>query len=527
MCSQNRLPCDGDVFGVTDTSQNPDLLHACWDFTAGDNYVSACASYLKNDLFVSVGYTNNRAFVSVSCAHPDNKFTIKLNIVSCNLSRLAISDDVNHNSWPLILAERLSEMSWIDNRYNKMEDQFRVTGDVACTLDVENPENLTNKNLVKYGTNSASAAHMSHGIRVLSEVVLQSNRFDRGIAAAAICVIKNNLVYTSLDDLMNDISLVYGSSLNKIKFDFHNPENYLLSVKNGLLLHGSKFTFNRFSDSGTAPLMLNCVHSIREFARRHPDSRLFYVSFDDRIDRPKIFRMFSGIPATASTRNVLGALESINNDPCVSKKVNVFMDIFNTTIRSSVALRVAISQPMRYTFIDSVVNEVKGNIMYLLFGEMVDKKYGNLIVGDFDTNRLVREELARYIATCATIDPSGRFLSNFLRNTRRQIKRYEKDNGRPNSSNPCTGEYHAGILYYNSIFMCATKVLTDSVWELLGISASNIGPEFAPFKSYSNTRVDEGLKLVVSIASERKFDSEHSFMKYLRKTCSKAQKQLD
>lgn len=408
-----------------------------------------------------------------------------------------------------------------------MGDQFRVAGDVMCTLDVENPENLTNKNLVKYGTNSASAARTSHAIRVLSEVVLQSRRFDRRIAAAAICVIKNNLVYPSLDDLMNDISLVYGSSLNKIKFDSHNPENYLLNIKDGLLLHGSKFTFNEFSNYGTDPLMLNCVYSIREFARRHPDSRLFYVSFDDRIDRPKIFRMFSGIPATASTRNVLGALESINNDPCVSKKVNVFMDIFNTTIRSSVALRVAISQPMRYTFIDSVVNEVKGNIMYLLFGEMVDKKYGNLIVGDFDTNRLVREELARYIATCATIDPSGRFLSNFLRNTRRQIKRYEKDNGRPNSSNPCTGEYHAGILYYNSIFMCATKVLTDSVWELLGISASNVGPEFAPFKSYSNTRVDEGLKLVVSIASERKFDSEHSFMKYLRKTCSKAQKQLD
>lgn len=139
----------------------------------------------------------------------------------------------------------------------------------------------------------------------------------------------------------------------------------------------------------------------------------------------------------------------------------------------------------------------------------------------------MREELARYIAACATIDPSGRFLSNFLRNTRRQIKRYEKDNGRPNSSNPCTGEYHAGILYYNSIFMCATKVLTDSVWELLGISASNVGPEFAPFKSYSNTRVDEGLKLVVSIASERKFESERDFTKYLREICSKALDRLD
>lgn len=531
MCSQNRLPCDGDVFGITDTSQKPDLLHAYWDFTAGDNYVSACATYLKNDLFVSVGYIGDKAFVSISCAPPDNEFTIKLNIVSHDLSRLAISDEMNHNYWPLILAERLSEMAWIENRYNKMEDQFRIAGNVMCTLDVENPENLKNKNLAKYGTNSASAAHMSHGIRVLSEVVLQSNRFDRGIAAAAICVIKNNLVYPSPDDLMNDISLVYGSSLNKIKFDFHNPEKYLLSVKNGLLLHGSGIAFNKFTDSRTAPLMLNCIHSIRTFARMHPDSKLLYVSFDDRIDRPRLFRMFNGVPATASARDVLSALESINTDPCMSsgniREVNIFMGIFETTIRSSVALRMTIGEPMKYTFIDSVVNEVKGNIMYLLFVEMVDKKYGNLIVGDFDTNRLVREELARYIATCATIDPSGRFLSNFLRNTRRQIKRYEKDNGRPNSSNPCTGEYHAGILYYNSIFMCATKVLTDSVWELLGISASNVGPEFAPFKSYSNTRVDEGLKLVVSIASERKFDSEHSFMKYLRKTCSKAQKQLD
>ena len=527
MCSQNRLPCDGDVFGITDTSQKPDLLHAYWDFTAGDNYVSACATYLKNDLFVSVGYIGDKAFVSISCAPPDNEFTIKLNIVSHDLSRLAISDEMNHNYWPLILAERLSEMVWIENRYNKMEDQFRIAGNVMCTLDVENPENLKNKNLAKYGTNSASAARTSHAIRVLSEVVLQSRRFDRRIAAAAICVIKNNLVYPSLDDLMNDISLVYGSSLNKIKFDSHNPENYLLNIKDGLLLHGSKFTFNEFSNYGTDPLMLNCVYSIREFARRHPDSRLFYVSFDDRIDRPRLFRMFNGVPATASTRNVLGALESINNDPCVSKKVNVFMDIFNTTIRSSVALRVAISQPMRYTFIDSVVNEVKGNIMYLLFGEMVDKKYGNLIVGDFDTNRLVREELARYIATCATIDPSGRFLSNFLRNTRRQIKRYEKDNGRPNSSNPCTGEYHAGILYYNSIFMCATKVLTDSVWEWLGVAASNVGPEFSPLESRSNTRVDEGLKLVVSIASERKFDSESAFMKYIREICSRALDRLD
>jgi len=85
------------------------------------------------------------------------------------------------------------------------------------TLDVENPENLKNKNLVKYGTNSASAARTSHGIQVLSEVVLQSKRFDRGVAAAAICVIKNNLVYPSPDDLMNDISLVYGNNLNKIK----------------------------------------------------------------------------------------------------------------------------------------------------------------------------------------------------------------------------------------------------------------------------------------------------------------------
>ena len=527
MSNQKLLPLDGDIFGTADMPRDSDLLYACWDFTFGDNYVSACTSYLKNDLFVSVGYVGDRSFVSISCVHPDNEFKIKLNIVSHDLSRLAISDDVNHNSWPLILAERLSEMSWIDNRYNKMENQFRVAGDVMCTLDVENPENLKNKNLVKYGTNRASAARTSHGIQVLSEVVLQSKRFDRGIAAAAICVINNNLVYPSPDELMEDISLIYGNNLNKIKFDSHNPENYLLNIKDGLLLHGSKFTFNEFSNYGTDPLMLNCVYSIREFARRHPDSRLFYVSFDDRIDRPKIFRMFSGIPATASTRNVLGALESINNDPCVSKKVNVFMDIFNTTIRSSVALRVAISQPMRYTFIDSVVNEVKGNIMYLLFGEMVDKKYGNLIVGDFDTNRLVREELARYIATCATIDPSGRFLSNFLRNTRRQIKRYEKDNGRPNSSNPCTGEYHAGILYYNSIFMCATKVLTDSVWEWLGVAASNVGPEFTPFKSYSNTRVDEGLKLVVSIASERKFESERDFTKYLREICSKALDRLD
>ena len=81
--------------------------------------------------------------------------------------------------------------------------------------------------------------------------------------------------------------------------------------------------------------------------------------------------------------------------------------------------------------------------------------------------------------------------------------------------------------YYANIFMCATKSLTDSVWEWLGIAANNVGPEFSPLESRSNTRVDEGLKLIVSVASERKFDSESDFMKYLRKTCSKAQKQLD
>lgn len=360
MCSQSQIPRDDDIFGNTDTFKKSDLIYACWDFTFGDNYISACASYLKNDLFVSVGYTNNRAFVSVSCAHPDNKFTIKLNIVSCNLSHLAISDDVNHNSWPLILAERLSEMSWIDNRYNKMEDQFRVTGDVACTLDVENPENLTNKNLVKYGTNSASAARTSHGIQVLSDVVLQSRRFDRGVAAAAICVINNNLVYPSPDDLMNDISLVYGNNLNKMEFDSHNPEKYLLSVKNGLLLHGSGLAFNKFTDSRTAPLMLNCIHSIRTFARMHTDSKLLYVSFYNRIDRHRFFRIFNGIPATTSMRGVLSALESISIDPCMGKirEVNRFMRIFEPTIRSSVALRAAIVQPMKYTSIDSVVNEV-------------------------------------------------------------------------------------------------------------------------------------------------------------------------
>lgn len=525
MSNQKLLPCGGDIFGTVDMPQYSDLLHACWDFTAGDNYVSACASYLKNDLFVSVGYTNNRAFVSVSCAHPDNKFTIKLNIVSCNLSRLAISDDVNHNSWPLILAERLSEMSWIDNRYNKMEDQFRVTGDVACTLDVENPENLTNKNLVKYGTNSASAAHMSHGIRVLSEVVLQSNRFDRGIAAAAICVIKNNLVYPSPDDLMNDISLVYGNDLNKIKFDSHNPENYLLSVKNGLLLHGSKFTFNEFSDSGTAPLMLNCVHSIREFAQRHPDSKLLYASFDDRIDRPRLFRMFNGVPATASARDVLSALESINTDPCMSsgniREVNIFMGIFETTIRSSIALRMTIGEPMRYTSIDSVVNEAAGSIMYLLPYEVVDKQYDFRVVGKFETSRLVLEEIARYIVTCALMDPSGHFLKTFLINTRQQMKRYAKNRGRLYPSSLFIEDYYANI------FMCATKVLTDSVWEWLGVAASNVGLEFSPLKSRSNTRVDEGLKLIASIASERKFDSDRDFMNYLRTTCFRAQKMLD
>lgn len=525
MCSQSQIPRDDDIFGNTDTFKKSDLIYACWDFTFGDNYVSACASYLKNDLFVSVGYTNNRAFVSVSCAHPDNKLTIKLNIVSCNLSRLAISDDVNHNSWPLILAERLSEMSWIDNRYNKMEDQFRVTGDVACTLDVENPENLTNKNLVKYGTNSASAAHMSHGIRVLSEVVLQSNRFDRGIAAAAICVIKNNLVYPSPDDLMNDISLIYGNDLNKIKFDSHNPENYLLSVKNGLLLHGSKFTFNEFSDSGTAPLMLNCVHSIREFAQRHPDSKLLYASFDDRIDRPRLFRMFNGVPATASMRDVLGALESINNDPYVfsgeSIKFSIFMGVFETTMRSSIALRLAIGQPMRYTSINSVVNKVAGSIMYLLPDEVVDKKRKNLIVGGFEINRLLTEELARYIVACAMIDPSSRFLRAFLINTRRRIKKYAKYRGGLSPNSLYIEDY------YDGIFMCTTKTLTDSVWEWLGVAASNVSPEVTQFRSQSNTRIDEGLKLVVSIASERKFESESAFMKYLKEICSKVLDQLD
>lgn len=523
MCSQNRLPCDGDVFGVTDTSQKPDLLHAYWDFTAGDNYVSACATYLKNDLFVSVGYTSNRAFISISCNHPDNDFTIKLNVVSHNLSHLAISDDVNHNSWLLILAERLSEMSWIENRYNKMEDQFRVAGDVMCTLDVENPENLKNKNLIKYGTNSASAARTSHGIQVLSEVVLQSRRFDRGVAAAAICVIKNNLVYPSLDDLMNDISLVYGNNLNKIKFDSNNPEKYLLSVKNGLLLHGSGLAFNKFTDSRTAPLMLNCIHSIRKFARMHPDSKLLYVSFYNRIDRHRFFRIFNGVPATTSMRGVLSALESISIDPCMGKirEVNRFMRIFEPTIRSSVAIRAAIAQPMKYTSIDSVVSEVTECIIYILPDEVVDDKYDFRIVGEFETNRLVLEELARYIITCALMDPSGHFLKTFLRNACLRMKKHEKDRGKMFPNNPFIKEYYA------SIFVYSTKVLTDSVWEWLGVAASNVGPEFSPLESRSNTRVDEGLKLVVSIASERKFDSESAFMKYLREICSKALDRLD
>lgn len=523
MCSQNRLPCDGDVFGVTDTSQKPDLLHAYWDFTAGDNYVSACASYLKNDLFVSVGYTSNRAFISISCNHPDNDFTIKLNVVSHDLSHLAISDDVNHNSWLLILAERLSEMTWIENRYNKMEDRFRVAGDVMCTLDVENPENLKNKNLVKYGTNSASAARTSHGIQVLSDVVLQSRRFDRGVAAAAICVINNNLVYPSPDDLMNDISLVYGNNLNKMEFDSHNPEKYLLSVKNGLLLHGSGLAFNKFTDSRTAPLMLNCIHSIRTFARMHPNSKLLYVSFYNRIDRHRFFRIFNGIPATTSMRGVLSALESISIDPCMGKirEVNRFMRIFEPTIRSSVALRAAIVQPMKYTSIDSVVNEVIGCIMYILPDEMMDEKYDFHIVGDFETNRLVLEELARYIIACALMDPSGHFLKTFLVNTRQQMKRYAKNRGRLYPSSLFIEDYYANI------FMCATKVLTDSVWEWLGVAASNVGLEFSPLESRSNTRVDEGLKLIVSIASERKFDSDRDFMNYLRTTCFRAQKMLD
>lgn len=523
MCSQNRLPCDGDVFGVTDTSQKPDLLHAYWDFTAGDNYVSACASYLKNDLFVSVGYTNNRAFVSVSCTHPDNKFTIKLNIVSHDLSHLAISDDVNHNSWPLILAERLSEMTWIENRYNKMEDRFRVAGDLMCTLDVENPESLKNKNLVKYGTNSASAARTSHGIQVLSDVVLQSRRFDRGVAAAAICVINNNLVYPSPDDLMNDISLVYGNNLNKMEFDSHNPEKYLLSVKNGLLLHGSGLAFNKFTDSRTAPLMLNCIHSIRTFARMHPDSKLLYVSFYNRIDRHRFFRIFNGIPATTSMRGVLSALESISIDPCMGniREVNRFMRIFDPTIRSSVALRAAIVQPMKYTSIDSVVNEVIGCIMYILPDEVVDKKRKNLIVGGFEINRLLTEELARYIVACAMIDPSSRFLRAFLINTRRRIKKYAKYRGGLSPNSLYIEDY------YDGIFMCTTKTLTDSVWEWLGVAASNVSPEVTQFRSQSNTRIDEGLKLVVSIASERKFESESAFMKYLKEICSKVLDQLD
>lgn len=525
MCSQSQIPRDDDIFGVTDTFKKSDLIYACWDFTFGDNYISACASYLKNDLFVSVGYTNNRAFVSVSCTHPDNKFTIKLNIVSHDLSHLAISDDVNHNYWPLILAERLSEMAWIENRYNKMEDQFRIAGNVMCTLDVENPENLKNKNLAKYGTNSASAARTSHAIRVLSEVVLQSRRFDRRIAAAAICVIKNNLVYPSPDDLMNDISLVYGNNLNKMEFDSHNPEKYLLSVKNGLLLHGSGLAFNKFTDSRTAPLMLNCIHSIRTFARMHPDSKLLYVSFDDRIDRPRLFRMFNGVPATASARDVLSALESINTDPCMSsgniREVNIFMGIFETTIRSSIALRMTIGEPMRYTSIDSVVNEAAGSIMYLLPYEVVDKQYDFRVVGKFETSRLVLEEIARYIVTCALMDPSGHFLKTFLVNTRQQMKRYAKNRGRLYPSSLFIEDYYANI------FMCATKVLTDSVWEWLGVAASNVGLEFSPLKSRSNTRVDEGLKLIASIASERKFDSESAFMKYLREICSKVLDRLD
>jgi len=523
MCSQNRLPCDGDVFGVTDTSQKLDLLHTYWDFTAGDNYVSACATYLKNDLFVSVGYIGDKAFVSISCTHPDNKFTIKLNIVSHDLSRLAISDDVNHNSWLLILAERLSEMTWIENRYNKMEDRFRVAGDLMCTLDVENPESLKNKNLVKYGTNSASAARTSHGIQVLSDVVLQSRRFDRGVAAAAICVINNNLVYPSPDDLMNDISLVYGNNLNKMEFDSHNPEKYLLSVKNGLLLHGSGLAFNKFTDSRTAPLMLNCIHSIRTFAQMHPNSKLLYVSFYNRIDRHRFFRIFNGIPATTSMRGVLSALESISIDPCMGKirEVNRFMRIFEPTIRSSVALRAAIVQPMKYTSIDSVVNEVIGCIMYILPDEMMDEKYDFHIVGDFETNRLVLEELARYIIACALMDPSGHFLKTFLRNACLRMKKHEKDRGKMFPNNPFIKEYYA------SIFVYSTKVLTDSAWEWLGVAASNVGPEFSPLESRSNTRVDEGLKLVVSIASERKFDSESAFMKYLREICSKVLDQLD
>lgn len=523
MCSQSQIPRDDDIFGNTDTFKKSDLIYACWDFTFGDNYISACASYLKNDLFVSVGYTNNRAFVSVSCTHPDNKFTIKLNIVSHDLSHLAISDDVNHNSWPLILAERLSEMTWIENRYNKMEDRFRVAGDLMCTLDVENPESLKNKNLVKYGTNSASAARTSHGIQVLSDVVLQSRRFDRGVAAAAICVINNNLVYPSPDDLMNDISLVYGNNLNKMEFDSHNPEKYLLSVKNGLLLHGSGLAFNKFTDSRTAPLMLNCIHSIRTFARMHPDSKLLYVSFDDRIDRPRLFRMFNGVPATASARDVLSALESISIDPCMGniREVNRFMRIFDPTIRSSVALRAAIVQPMKYTSIDSVVNEVIGCIMYILPDEMIDEKYDFHIVGDFETNRLVLEELARYIIACALMDPSGHFLKTFLRNACLHMKKHEKDRGKMFPNNPFIKEYYA------SIFVYSTKVLTDSVWEWLGVAASNVGPEFSPLESRSNTRVDEGLKLVVSIASERKFDSESAFMKYLREICSKVLDRLD
>lgn len=159
--------------------------------------------------------------------------------------------------------------------------------------------------------------------------------------------------------------------------------------------------------------------------------------------------------------------------------------------------------------------------MYILPDEMMDEKYDFHIVGDFETNRLVLEELARYIIACALMDPSGHFLKTFLRNACLQMKKHEKDRGKMFPNNPFIKEYYA------SIFVYSTKVLTDSAWEWLGVAASNVGPEFSPLESRSNTRVDEGLKLVVSIASERKFDSESAFMKYLREICSKVLDQLD
>lgn len=159
--------------------------------------------------------------------------------------------------------------------------------------------------------------------------------------------------------------------------------------------------------------------------------------------------------------------------------------------------------------------------MYILPDEMIDEKYDFHIVGDFETNRLVLEELARYIITCALMDPSGHFLKTFLRNACLHMKKHEKDRGKMFPNNPFIKEYYA------SIFVYSTKVLTDSVWEWLGVAASNVGPEFSPLESRSNTRVDEGLKLIVSIASERKFDSESAFMKYLREICSKALDRLD